>query len=611
MAIRFKMVKKVIFWLLSAAVAAALLYFLLRPPAAVFERLSVKSAVSPDEQVLKEYKINRYQVKGTDYFEMGNVTFKGDGFVLKGGKETVTLSPRSRGLRIFSMETIIRPDSRIKINIYRNRTQLASRTFRRPRIFTFKKRITLSEGDRIHIVLKGRGAVILGDPLFYEVKPAAERQYIFLICADTLRADHLPTYGYSRDTAPRIDEFAREAVVFEAAYAQAPWTLPSHISLFSGLYEFNHGARRGSMIPDHVPFLVEDLSREFLTCSFNGGIYVSSRFGFFRGFDRYQSSGEDQISPLATGKMVKMAIADIEENDCPRTFYFLHTYQTHGPYNPLPEFLHRFNKNPRYTSLAAPIIQSAHRNKYENLGPELRSAYIDLYDAEIAAFDQGFGEFIDFLKRKNIYHRAMIIFFSDHGEEFYDHKGWEHGHSLYNELIRVPLIVKFPDREFEGRRIAAEVGLIDVMPTLLNYYGIDFQSHGMDGLDLVPIIKGEAPRRILLSTLSSGYYLPAMPFKISLIEGGTKIIYNLPFTEETFAFFDPPPPDYKKYEFYNLLKDPVETVNLYLRQLKRIKSFQGLFDQIVRRAVDHLKNRGREVIMDQKLRDAFRSLGYL
>jgi hypothetical protein len=605
------MAKKIVPWLLLSVIIAGILYFSSRPGPIDFKRVTIPADTSDHEHLWKPYQINHYRLKGAHYFEQGNTTFKGNGFILKGDKEIVRLEPRLKGTYIFSFDTVIQPEGEVKINIYRNRTLLANESFQKEKIFPFKKKVKLSAGDRIHIFLKGRGAVILGDPVFYAAKPAKKREYVFLICADTLRADHLPTYGYPRQTARRIDEFAREAVVFEHAYAQAPWTLPSHMSLFSGQYEFHHGAKRGTMISERVPFLVEELSGKFITRSFNGGIYVSSRFGFFRGFDRYHSSGADQISPLATRKLVDTACRDIGQNDSPRTFYFLHTYQTHGPYNPLPKYLYRFNKKPQYMSLAAPIIQSAHRNKYENLGPAMKKAYIDLYDAEIAAFDEGFGQFIDFLKKQNIFHQSMIILFSDHGEEFYDHQGWEHGHSLYNELIRVPLIIKFPREKFKGGRVRQAVGLIDIMPTILNYYDVDFDAARIDGLDLIPLIKGETPRRALLSSLTSGYYLPAMPFKISLIEKHEKIIYNLPFTEKTFAFFNPPPPAYQKYEFYDLVKDPAETISLYLRQLKRIKSFGDLFDQIVQRANDHLKNRGKNVIMDQKLQEAFKSLGYL
>jgi arylsulfatase A-like enzyme len=605
------MAKKIVLWLLPAVIAAGTLYLFLRPGPSDFKRVTIPADTADHEQLWKPYHINHYRMKGGHYFEKGNTTFKGSGFILTGGRQILCLEPRLKGTYVLAVDTVVRPKNRIKINIYQNRTPLADESFQKEKIFPFKTRVKLAPADRIHIFLKGRGAVIVGDLLFYALTPAREREYVFLICADTLRADHLPTYGYARQTAPRIDEFARQATVFESAYAQAPWTLPSHISLFSGQYEFHHGAKRGTMISERVPFLVEELSGKFITRSFNGGIYVSSRFGFFRGFDRYHSSGADQISPLATQKLVDSACRDIGENDSPRAFYFLHTYQTHGPYNPLPRYLHRFNKQPKYMSLAAPIIQSAHRNKYEKLGPEMKKAYIDLYDAEIAAFDEGFGRFIDFLKQKNIFHQSMIILFSDHGEEFYDHQGWEHGHSLYDELIRVPLIIKFPGEKYEGKRIKQAVGLIDIMPTILNYYDVDFDAAGIDGLDLLPIIKGETPGRTLLSSLTSGTYLPAMPFKISLIEKHEKIIYNLPFTAKTFAFFKPPPPSYQKYELYDLVNDPAETINLYLRQLKRIKSFQNLFDQIVQMADDHLKNRGRNVILDRKMQEAFKSLGYL
>ena len=348
-----------------------------------FKRVELNISESINKDILKEHNLKFFNVNQKKYYQTKGITLKGNFLVLEGKKQRISIEPNLKGNFIFNFELFIESGSRVFITCYHNRLKFLKKNFFRAGKNTLRGKVKLSSKDKIDIEIIGKGAVVIGDPIFYKTKPFEQKQYVFLICADTLRADHLPTYGYKRNTAKNIHSFSKDGVVFKNAYSQSPWTLPSHMSLFTSLYEFNHAMKRGTMLSSRVNFLIEELSHQFSTRSLNEGIYVSARFGFFRGFDYYKSIGNDQGSSYAAKNLFNLAIKDIENNNFPRSFYFLHTYQVHSPYNPEIEYLNVFNKDPKYTSLSAPTVGSNHRKQFVKLSEDMRYAYIDLYDAEI------------------------------------------------------------------------------------------------------------------------------------------------------------------------------------------------------------------------------------
>ena len=128
------------------------------------------------------------------------------------------------------------------------------------------------------------------------------------------------------------------------------------------------------------------------------------------------------------------------------------------------------------------------KSRFRKISERKANNVINLYKAEIEYFDSEFGKFIDYLRSKNIYNRSLIFLFSDHGEEFFEHKGWGHGHTLYNEVSRIPLIIKFPHEKYRGKRISSNTGIIDIFPTLFNYLGIE-TTYEPDGRSLMNLIK--------------------------------------------------------------------------------------------------------------------------
>jgi arylsulfatase A-like enzyme len=575
------------------------------------KKINLSGEDIPDPEACREFSILPFQVNRTAYFASRGQTAPGRLVLLDNQVRQLEFQPRLRGRYSLEFELINTSLRSLRVQMYQNNRLLLDRGIDQDRSHRINRELNLGRRDTFHLRLKGRGMVIISNPLFYRIVPPEKREYVFLICADTLRADHLPVYGYHRDTAPRISRFIGDCVTFDRAYAQGTWTLPSHMSLFTARYEWNHGVRKDTMIPDDIDYLVEAVSRRFVTRSFNGGIYVSSRFGFFRGFDSYVSIDNDQFMQNSSEHLFKLAAGDLDRQTYPRSFYFLHTYQVHSPYDPPEKYLKAFHPDPPHRSLTAPTVPTNHRDQFQKLPPEMVQNYIDLYDAEILAFDEWFGYFTDHLKESGIYDQSMIILMSDHGEEFFDHGGWGHTHSLYDELIRVPLIIKFPGNRYRNTRVFEPVGLIDIMPTILHHYRLPYPEERLDGISLIPLLEKGSARGEILSSLTTGFYVKQLPFKLSRIRGQRKIIYNLPYTKETFEFFKTPPPPVQRFEYYDLIKDPAEQVNLVEQIRDQLGELKIFFNGILRQVNRQLQKQLREVDMDYRTRQKFKSLGYI
>jgi arylsulfatase A-like enzyme len=329
-----------------------------------------------------------------------------------------------------------------------------------------------------------------------------------LLCLDTLRADHLGSYGYARDTSPEIDALAAESVVFERAISQAASTLPSHRSLFQ--------SRLASRTAREAPVVAEQLARSgFRTAAFTGGGNVSAQFGFGRGFEVYD---EDRAG-LAVS--LPKAEAWLREVAGERFFLFLHTYDIHLPYDPPPPFDTMFGE-----TYAGPINGESSRavlrrqrgldgvdpTAVESLGAGDRERLIALYDGGIRHADGFVGELREMLERLDLAQTTAVVLYSDHGEEFADHGSWIHSHTVYDELVRVPLIWYAPG--LEPRRVAAQVRLLDVAPTLLHMLGVRIPD-SFEGRTLAPLLAGESDEhRPAVSEMGRHKSLSAFPWKL-------------------------------------------------------------------------------------------------
>jgi choline-sulfatase len=323
-------------------------------------------------------------------------------------------------------------------------------------------------------------------------RPAAgpRPRNVILYLVDTLRADHLGCYGYSRPVSPRVDAFARQAVTFRHTVAQSSWTRPATTTLLTGLLPRTHGVNgRRDKLSDQALTLAEMLqARGYHTAGFVTNGNVARGFGLAQGFETYELLPAKRSAATDVNDAAAGWLASGWKRDAP-FFLYLHTVEPHAPYNPVAPFRQRFAPEVHDETLTSRRV--FHRLEDGSLAPtpELRQSLLDLYDAEIAANDAAFGELVDLLARRGLWEDTVVVFVSDHGEELFDHGGWEHGKTLHAEMLDVPLIVRAPGAG--ARTVQRQVQQVDVAPTILDLLGLPVPPV-VEGRSLAPWILGDA-----------------------------------------------------------------------------------------------------------------------
>lgn len=315
-------------------------------------------------------------------------------------------------------------------------------------------------------------------------KPARPLNVV-LYMVDTLRADHLGCYGYDRPVSPHLDAFAREAVLFENAIAQSPWTRPSVASMLTGLWPKTHGVngRNDALSPEALTLPEMLASRGYRSAGVTTNGNVAKAFGFAQGFDVYEMPAKQDSAHVN-----ELARAWLDANAGHPFFLYLHTVDPHSPYKPSPEYRRRFAAGvPQEGIGTRKWLRRLHERKMP-VTPQLLEHLGALYDAEIASNDASFGALVADLKRRGLWDETIVIFVSDHGEEFHDHGGWEHGKTLYAEMLHVPLLIRVPGMGV-GRRVSSPAQHIDLVPTLLSALGLPLPGY-LEGRDLSPLFQG-------------------------------------------------------------------------------------------------------------------------
>jgi arylsulfatase A-like enzyme len=513
---------------------------------------------------------------------------------------------------------------RILLEIGKKRIELFTKTLEltdqnTPLVFNFKK-IDLStfKGRRgtFHFMTTGKreSLAFWFNPVIYQ--PKNKTSNVILISLDTLRADHLGCYGYDRNTSPTIDALAKESVLFLNTYAPSPWTLPSHVSLMTSLNTINHGVyQNGQKIDASIPTLADFLRiNGFFTTAYTGGGFVSGLFGLHKGFNSYHVRGGIQNANSA--EVLCRASLDWLDRYKDRSFFlFLHTYQIHNPYASPPPYNEMFlQEGAEYKNIDTNDLRIARENRYKPLSKALRQNIVDLYDAGIRYTDESLIKpLISRLKELGLYDRTMIILVSDHGEEFFDHQAWIHTHSVYDEVIKVPMIIKFFNSEYGGRKIEDFVRLIDVMPTVLEVSGVDSSGHFLEGKSLLPLLhkkRDSSPRmqRTFISDLAANIENNRIPGKIALNSGPYKIIINEKYSRSQLDYFLHPPPATPEIEIYNLEMDPSETDNLALSHPDLVEKMLEFMEN---RYVPAIQRKPSEVELSEEIRRQLRALGYI
>jgi arylsulfatase A-like enzyme len=378
---------------------------------------------------------------------------------------------------------------------------------------------------------------------------------LILISIDTLRADHVGSYGYSRGTTPRLDELARTGVRVSDFTAQSPYTLPSHVSMFSGQFPTVHGVfgPTNAIGRDRTPMLAELLSAHgYSTRAFTAGGFVNPGLGFDRGFDAYSNLDPFRYrgSPHAAGLIARRperyseelfseygvhAIQDWLDKNADKSFFlFLHSYTVHD-FDPPPEYLDAQERiDPQ------PYLHHEYVAEH-GITDEVLADIVDYYDAALRHVDHSIGEILDRLDTLGIADRTVVAITSDHGKELGERGLIIHGTTLYEEMTRIPFLLRVPGM---APRVIDEPGmLIDVAPTVLAALGLAVDPR-MQGRNLLE--QGEHPPRFIWSEIDQ------LAHKYALRDpSGWKLIHGPP--DEDLFF-----PNEAPWELYSLNDDPGE-----------------------------------------------------
>jgi arylsulfatase A-like enzyme/Tfp pilus assembly protein PilF len=306
-----------------------------------------------------------------------------------------------------------------------------------------------SQGIRLSLVAVCAAALIVLAACRGRLPSPSSSTPVILISIDTLRSDHLPVYGYKGVATPNIDALRADSILYERAYSQVPLTLPSHISLLTGMLPADNGVRDnvGFRLADSIPTLPALLKKNgYATGGAVSAFVLRHETGMSRGFDFF----DDEVEPVGPQPKDTPAVIGRVQRDGRETvraeerwidtvagkpfFAFVHLYEPHTPYTPPEPYFSRYSNH---------------------------------YDGEIAYSDAIVGEFLDYLKQKDLYDDALIILLSDHGEGLNEHGEEEHGIFLYREALQVPLLMKLPKQSRGGATVDAPVELVDVFPTVL------------------------------------------------------------------------------------------------------------------------------------------------
>ncbi len=497
-------------------------------------------------------------------------------------------------------------------------------TQRSPEPSWWDRQVSIPEldSDGFFIVLQADSDPVAGQPasvawssphMVCEVATSAPadhgRPHVILISIDTLRQDHLGLYGYPRSTSPTLDALAGESLVFENCFAPAPYTLPSHASMFTGLYPEEHGAGHGHQ---NVPLAADrstiaELLRDsgYRTVAFTGGGLISRASGLAQGFGRWTErwTGHHRANLRSMLPAVLDALARPEDSP---VFLFLHTYDVHGPYEQ-PEDARFFDADEYSSSMAAEewerLVRSTH-HRYQKLDRFGGLAeVVAAYDSGIRFVDSELGNLLNHLKKTGIYEDSLIIVTSDHGESLFEHGRYvSHGHTLHDAEVRVPLIVKLPGSAEIGRRDDF-VQLTDVAPLILDRARVRSVGRlsGRNPLDGarsdLEAVRGE-------TAITGALYVRSRQWKVISPTGRHWARRSQNLFEGMTDRFD------SGWQIYDQIADPAESDNLF----GKLDEIPPEIRHLVRRlqAVDSPgKLVGDEPPIDGDMAEALRSLGYL
>ena len=430
---------------------------------------------------------------------------------------------------------------------------------------------------------------------------------VLLVSIDSLRRDHLHCYGYRRDTSPTIDRLARDGALFRTVVSPTSWTLPAHLTLLTSLPPEVHGVVvDGMRLATRSPTLAEVLHEAgWATAGFVSGAYLDSIYGFSRGFDLYDDYSLVRSSPRFEYRGVTSPILVERVGDWLRRwqasgrerpfFLFVHMWDVHYDYEPPPPYDRLFD--PDYPGSLGEDRFRHSSGIPDHMSPRDLEHLIALYDGEIRFTDHHLGRILEQLREIGVFDDTIVAVTADHGDEFFEHGQVGHRQSLYDELVLVPFVVRYPRRVPAGRVVEEQVRLMDVGPTLLSLAGVTAPDFGVvgdgrrgGGENLTPVFAAGArlPELVAFGDLEGKL--------ASIRTDGFKYLRGKPGPGE---------------ELYDLRIDPAEQQNRLGEQQPVARALGGRLAHW--RAESEMLRVGQAaaVAVDAEHRERLRSLGYV
>lgn len=426
-----------------------------------------------------------------------------------------------------------------------------------------RSRVSGAVGVLLMIVLAGAASTLAGptvvssDPTPLPTPDTTRPQRnIILISLDSLRADHVGAYGYKRPTSPNFDGFAKQGVLFRNAISTSSWTLPTHLTMFTGRSQVSHGVTVDTkVLSTSIPTLGEIFHEAgYATAGFVSGPYVGGHYGYARGMDTYEDLSEkwgksaEARAAILSPAINEKALAWLDQDHKQPFFLFLHYFDIHYDFVPPAPYDTMFD--PDYTGTMDGHFFIERDDVHKNMPARDLDHIRALYDGEIRFTDEHVGRVLDRLRDKGLLDSTVVMITADHGDEFFEHGNKGHHRTVYDEVTRIPMAIRLPGEQYAGQSVEEQASLIDVFPTLLDAAGLTPPKQA-EGLSLLDGLRGETSNREEI--YSDFYDKRGFNLQVARRTASGKTIEH--FNRITHPKRGP-------LEYYDLSTDPGERTNL-------------------------------------------------
>ena len=369
------------------------------------------------------------------------------------------------------------------------------------------------------------------EPIADDTRGIITAKQVVLVVVDALKASELGTYGYDRNTSPHLTALAREGILFEQFRAASCWTVPSFATLLTGMapsaahagdiFDKGRYERGAPKLRKDIPTLAEYLGDDIASAALVTNPYLHPYRGLGRGFDTYDHENADHHHYRNAKKATDKAIGWLSRHKDAPFFYLLHLFDPHVPYRaPAPIERMFVGHEPGRLDIDSRDQFREIRSHALKLTDDEKGYLRDLYDAEVRFVDEQLGRLIDAMDDMGILETSYVVFTADHGEEHFEHGGFEHGHRFEDEVVRVPLVIRAPGGKWHaGQRVPWSAGHADIYPTIVEWFGKAIPRH-LGGESLNPLITGEsqAHRTVYMEHNLYG------PYRFAWFDGRYKLI---------------------------------------------------------------------------------------